>query len=499
MKICLRFLGYLLAAAFVVAANPPAVMEAQITPGRFVNVTFSGQTRGPVGTCAAPAYAFTGAETTGMSASLTGPAIYWCVAGLTVLGQSSNHLRLGASTVLSWTDTSAATGNPDAIVAREGPNHIFQRNVANAQRFSIANTYTSSTNYEAFSVDWQTASNTVWVGSRTAATGSSRQMFLVVQTNSGANFYTALNMQNGAPFFRSGLTTTTGIWAQSSGFTGNFSQFGEFTSTASSGTLAAVAITPTYNQTGTAGGVDLLIQRTATAVGSGTHLLIQAGTAASPNMFTVDTTGAPTFANNISSTGALLLTSSGTSGEVRSTQAAGAILRMALGDGILGITDQTRTDFTAVQYGPEGSVTSGVMRYKKVTGIADNTATDVFTVTVPNANHSCSVKVRFTSANGSTDAFESTRVAEGMVAVARTTGVNAVAAVAALEMAQIATVAAGATHTLAYSLGAVSGAVGATNTFTIRVTIDDSGNVGSNQVLAEAVIMNGEATGCTIA
>jgi hypothetical protein len=40
---------------------------------------------------------------------------------------------------------------------------------------------------------------------------------------------------------------------------------------ASSGTTAIVALTPTYNQTGTAGSIDHLINRVETALGSGTH------------------------------------------------------------------------------------------------------------------------------------------------------------------------------------------------------------------------------------
>ena len=70
---------------------------------------------------------------------------------------------------------------------------------------------------------------------------------------------------------------------------------------------------------------------------------------------------------------------------------------------------------------------------------------------------------------------------------------------AALADAAIATVSGGATHTLAYDLSTITGAVGATNTFTIRVTIDDSGNTGSNQVVVYAELFNAEATGVTIA
>lgn len=135
----------------------------------------------------------------------------------------------------------------------------------------------------------------------------------------------------------------------------------------------------------------------------------------------------------------------------------------------------------------------------KKTGIADNTATAIVTVTVPNANHAAAIKLTFLSSNGSTDAFESSRCAQGTVVLARTTGANVVAAVAALAIAQIATVAAGATHTLAYDLSAVSGAVGATNTFDIRVTIDDSGNLGSNQIVVMAELINAEVNGVTMA
>ena len=146
-----------------------------------------------------------------------------------------------------------------------------------------------------------------------------------------------------------------------------------------------------------------------------------------------------------------------------------------------------------------GSATTAHRIIVKKTSIADNTATDVLTITVPNANHAAAIKVTLLSSNGSTDAFESSRCAEGMVILSRTTGVNVVAAAAALDLAQIATVAAGATHTLAYGVSSITGAVGAANTFTIQVTIDDSGNTGSNQVVVLAELINSEATGVTMA
>lgn len=155
--------------------------------------------------------------------------------------------------------------------------------------------------------------------------------------------------------------------------------------------------------------------------------------------------------------------------------------------------------FTSLFLGSAGGATTTHRIQKKITGIADNTATAVFTVTIPNANHAAGIRLQFLSSNGDTDAFESSRCASGMVVVARTTGANAVAAAAAIDDAAIATVAAGATHTLAYGVSAIAGAVGDPNTFTITVTIDDSGNLGSNQVVAVAELLNAESTGITVA
>src|SRR4029079_10334269 len=80
-------------------------------------------------------------------------------------------------------------------------------------------------------------------------------------------------------------------FSTSSGSTGQLFQFGLVTSTATSGAISVVNITPTYNQSsGTAANTDLLINRTQTAVGSGAQLLIQAQVS-SVDRFNVDTTG----------------------------------------------------------------------------------------------------------------------------------------------------------------------------------------------------------------
>lgn len=188
-----------------------------------------------------------------------------------------------------------------------------------------------------------------------------------------------------------------------------------------------------------------------------------------------------------------------------STVAVGLVADVTVGTSLTvpTATITTGTTTTAIAttdgIGAAAAATSLRRLTKKVTGIADNTATDVVTVTVPNANHAATIRLLFLSSNGSTDAFESSRTAQGLVVLARTTGANVVATAATLADAAIATVSGGATHTLAYDLSTITGAVGATNTFTVRVTIDDSGNLGSSQVVVYAELLNAEATGVTLA
>lgn len=135
---------------------------------------------------------------------------------------------------------------------------------------------------------------------------------------------------------------------------------------------------------------------------------------------------------------------------------------------------------------------------KATTAIADATATAIATVTVPNGNHSAVIRVLVAATLTGADAYESTRVVEYKVVLARTTGANVVAAIAAVEGAQIATVAAGATLTTVLDLSSITGAVGATNTFTIRVT--NTGSVAQvSKVSALFELLNQEATGVTIA
>lgn len=140
---------------------------------------------------------------------------------------------------------------------------------------------------------------------------------------------------------------------------------------------------------------------------------------------------------------------------------------------------------------------------KAVTTIADAVATAVLTVTIPNAAHSASLRVRVTGslgAGGAIGANEATANNEYIITFTRTAGVAAVAAISAAYGAAAAAVAGAATVTCTAAMSAVSGAVGATNTFTVNVTITRSGGSSTNHTcLVYAQLMNANATGVTIA
>lgn len=134
------------------------------------------------------------------------------------------------------------------------------------------------------------------------------------------------------------------------------------------------------------------------------------------------------------------------------------------------------------------------------TAIADNTATSIIRVTVPNGNQNAAIELSLVAWLGAgTDVSESTRYAFGAVVLARQTGVATVAAVATLASAQIATVGSGGTLTLAYGVSAVAGAVGVEQTFDIQVTLVKTGTITDLSCMFSAALMNGQDIGVTIA
>jgi hypothetical protein len=90
-----------------------------------------------------------------------------------------NHALFG------WADGSVingASGSLDVVLARDAAGVLAQRNSTNAQALRLYNTYTGSTNNEAFVIDWQTTANTCRVGTvKGSGGGTARQM--IIQTD----------------------------------------------------------------------------------------------------------------------------------------------------------------------------------------------------------------------------------------------------------------------------------------------------------------------------
>lgn len=183
--------------------------------------------------------------------------------------------------------------NNDTCLARDGAGILSQRNTTNAQRFNVANTYAAAgaNTTEWFSADWKTTANVLRVGLRTTASISAHPMYLEAQANGAGDTYSRIVMKaNSTPIFSQGLWTAAQVLINSS-LTGNFAELANITSTALSGNVVAVAIVPTYNQSGsTAAATDLLINRTQTAVGSGAQLLLDAQVSTA-SKFSVSNTG----------------------------------------------------------------------------------------------------------------------------------------------------------------------------------------------------------------
>ena len=139
---------------------------------------------------------------------------------------------------------------------------------------------------------------------------------------------------------------------------------------------------------------------------------------------------------------------------------------------------------------------------KTVTSIADATATDAITVTVPNAAHAAAIKIRILGslgAGGAVGAFECSASLEGTVSVARTAGLDTVATASSAAETSSSCVAGATTITLAYSVSAISGASSAEQTFTIKTTITKGGGSSANhQAIVSAEVLNANTTGITI-
>jgi hypothetical protein len=150
-----------------------------------------------------------------------------------------------------------------------------------------------------------------------------------------------------------------------------------------------------------------------------------------------------------------------------------------------------------VAIGSAGSAGSYFQLATRVPGIADNTATAVFEFAIPAGNQAAAFRVLLMATmTGSTDSFESTRVAAGTGVINRKTGLDAIAQVSALTGAQIATSGDG-TITLAYSITTPTVGAGATDC-QLRVTIVKTGTVTDHECVAFIELLNSQGSGITV-
>lgn len=159
---------------------------------------------------------------------------------------------------------------------------------------------------------------------------------------------------------------------------------------------------------------------------------------------------------------------------------------------------------TRFNLGADAAAAAGASSITKaVTAIANNTATTVLTITVPNAAHAAVVRVTamgVLGAGGAIGAGEAHASNSYDITVVRTAGVAAVAAISTAYGANAVAVAGAATVTAALTVAAVEGAVGASNSFPVQITIVRSGGSSANHTaLVRAEVINQNATGISIA
>ena len=185
---------------------------------------------------------------------------------------------------------------------------------------ALYNTADQTTNYERARLYW--SSNTLTLSTELGGTGSARGMQFIV-VGSGSNGVLSLT--------RASLPTMQWSWGSNASTSGTYVNF-TGTNSGTSGTISVLSITPTYNQAAaTTANTDFLINRTETAVGSGTQLMIDAQVGG-VSKFSVDNTGKITSAVNtiqlssasIVRSGAHALTLS-TSGTTNATYPSGTI------------------------------------------------------------------------------------------------------------------------------------------------------------------------------
>lgn len=141
---------------------------------------------------------------------------------------------------------------------------------------------------------------------------------------------------------------------------------------------------------------------------------------------------------------------------------------------------------------------------KAASGIADAVSTSSgITVTVPNAAHSATIRVRYKGsigAGGAIGANEATGTVGYDISIARTAGLDTVVTYSAALGTAIAGVAGSTVMTITGAASSISGASSATQTFTLNVTISHTLGSSTNHTCNTfAEMVNANSSGVTMA
>lgn len=157
------------------------------------------------------------------------------------------------------------------------------------------------------------------------------------------------------------------------------------------------------------------------------------------------------------------------------------------------------TSAEAVANAIAGGAKSYYSIIKSATGLADNTATDfdvACVVTVPNINGGASIGL---TVHGSLGDQDSSEASYWTIAVSRIAGAAAKAVVSA-KSSNVNTAGATANAAVTVSVTAMTGAVGATQTFKIQVKVARSAGASTaHDVVAAIELLNVKAAGISIA
>jgi len=133
------------------------------------------------------------------------------------LGVSNNIAKLASGVSFGFASGGVAGGTLDTILVRDAANILAQRNGVNSQAFRVYNTYTDASNYERGIFEWY--SNTLYIGTQNAGSGSARNLQFIVGGNAIADYgityagafnFTSSTAAGGAHFINNTATLYTG-------------------------------------------------------------------------------------------------------------------------------------------------------------------------------------------------------------------------------------------------------------------------------------------------